>query len=332
MSGSGFAIRDNALMKETPTSTTPPAWHVLGGGAMGCLWACSLATAGHPARLLLRQPPACATDSDITLSPRPTDGLHKQSLQIPVRIEGAGDATPITRLLACTKAPDLLPALADLAPRVVDGAAVVLLQNGMGFHAEAAALLPRARIFCALTTEGAYLQSRLSVRHAGSGETLLGAFPGGADGGAAQLAAELGCGFLPVRPVENILPSLWAKLAINCAINPLTALHGCTNGELLERPGLRSEFDALCTEISGLLAGLGHPLLASAVAADAVRVARATAANRSSMLQDLEAGRRTEIRYITGFLCQNAKAAGLPCPRNDALFRAVRQREHGGQP
>ena len=324
-------MRDNARMQETPTSATRTAWHVLGAGAMGCLWACSLASAGNAVRLLLREPPACGSDASITLIPHPADGLREETLLVPVWLEAARDNAPIARLLACTKAPDLLPALEHIAPRIADGAAVVLLQNGMGFHAAVASLLPRARIFCALSTEGAYREGSLHVRHAGSGETLLGAFPDSADCGATELMGELGRGFLPVRAIEDIIPALWAKLAVNCAINPLTALHGCSNGELLDRPTLRGEFDALCAEIAAVLAGLGHPGLAATVAADATRVARATAANRSSMRQDLEAGRRSEIGFITGFLCQQAQAAGLPCPLNEALLTAVRQREQAKQ-
>ena len=323
-------MRDNARMQETPTSATRTAWHVLGAGAMGCLWASSLASAGHAVRLLLREPPACGSDTSITLIPHPADSLRGETLQLPVWLEAARENTPIDRLLACTKAPDLLPALEHTAPRIADGARVVLLQNGMGFHAAVAALLPRARIFCALSTEGAYRQGALHARHAGRGETLLGVFPGG-NGRAAELADELGRGFLSVRPTEDIVPALWAKLAVNCAINPLTALHGCSNGELLDRPALRHEFDALCAEIATVLAGLGHPQLAATVTADAARVARATAANRSSMRQDLEAGRRSEIGFITGFLCQHAQAAALPCPLNDALLAAVRQREQSKQ-
>jgi len=135
-----------------------------------------------------------------------------------------------------------------------------------------------------------------------------------------------------VRLAENIHQALWKKLAVNCAINPLTALHGCANGELLTQPALRREFDAVCAELAVILAGLGHADIAPGIAEEAARVARATAANRSSMRQDLEAGRETEIAFITGFLCERARAAGLSCPLNEALFAAVRAREQSATP
>ena len=318
---------DNARMQQTPTSETPATWHVLGAGAMGCLWASSLASCGNAVRLLLREPLAQARLLDIRLN-----GLDGSSREVQVCADGTGDASPILKLLACTKAPALLPALERIAHRIAPGATVVLLQNGMGFHDAVAALLPQARVFCALTTEGAFREGAFSVRHAGRGETLLGAWRAADAAAVSAVASELGGSGLRVRLAENIHQALWKKLAVNCAINPLTALHGCANGELLTQPALRCEFDAVCAELATILAGLGHADIAPGIAEEAARVARATAANRSSMRQDLEAGRETEIAFITGFLCERARAVGLPCPLNEALFAAVRAREQPAAP
>jgi 2-dehydropantoate 2-reductase len=322
LSGSGVGMGDNARMQQTPTSETPDTWHVLGAGAMGCLWASSLASCGYAVRLLLREPPPQAGLLDIRLN-----GLDGSSREVQVCADGTGDASPILKLLACTKAPALLPALEEVAHRIAPGAAVVLLQNGMGFHEAVAALLPQARVFCALTTEGAFREGAFTVHHAGRGETLLGAWSQTDAAAAPALAAELGRGGLRVRIAEDIREALWKKLAVNCAINPLTALHGCPNGALLERPALRQEFEALCAELATVLNGLGHTDIATSIGQDAACVAQATAANRSSMRQDLEAGRETEIAFITGFLCERARIAGLPCPLNEALCGAVRERE-----
>jgi 2-dehydropantoate 2-reductase len=314
-------------MQQTPTSETPATWHVLGAGAMGCLWASSLASCGNAVRLLLREPLAQARLLDIRLNA--LDGSRRE---VQVCADGSGDESPIGKLLACTKAPALLPALEQIAHRIAPGATVVLLQNGMGFHEAVATLLPQARVFCALTTEGAFLEGAFSVRHAGRGETLLGAWCAADAAAASAVASELGGSGLRVRLAENIHQALWKKLAVNCAINPLTALHGCANGELLTQPALRCEFDAVCAELAVILAGLGHADIAPGIAEEAARVARATAANRSSMRQDLEAGRETEIAFITGFLCERAREAGLPCPLNEALFAAVRAREQPAVP
>jgi 2-dehydropantoate 2-reductase len=204
---------------------------------------------------------------------------------------------------------------------------VVLLQNGMGFQQSVRAALGQARVFAAVTTEGAFLQGPLRVRHAGRGLTTLGLYPRAEATAAAALAAELGDGGLEVEAVSDIETALWRKLAVNCAINPLTALHRCPNGALLDDPALHAEFAALCTELERVFAALGHAGIAATLRAQASAVARATASNRSSMLQDIEAGRRTEIEFITGFLCRTARATGIACPRNEALLAAVRARQ-----
>lgn len=236
------------------------------------------------------------------------------------------DGGPIHRLLVCTKAIDVEQALRSVADRLAPKAAVVLLQNGMGFQEAVRQRAPQARIFCAVTTEGAYLEAPFTVRHAGRGRTDLGYWPSGAMTAARAIAAELGGGFLEVHAVEGIEPLLWRKLAVNCAINPLTALHGCLNGDVLE-PAYRPEFEALCEEITRVLLALGHQDVAHRVTADAAAVAKATAANRSSMRQDLEAGRQTELAFINGFLVERAREHGIPCPLNTALVDAIRARE-----
>ena len=203
----------------------------------------------------------------------------------------------------------------------------MLLQNGMGFHEKVTSLLPHASVFCALTTEGAFREGPFDVRHAGRGETLLGAWSANDAANTATLIDALSPSGLVVRASTDIHAALWRKLAVNCAINPLTALHGCTNGELLTQDSLRGEFDAVCTELAAVVGALGHTEIAASLHADAARVANATAANRSSMRQDLEAGRETEIGCITGFLCERAREAGIRCPLNTALFEAVRARE-----
>jgi len=121
----------------------------------------------------------------------------------------------------------------------------------------------------------------------------------------------------------DIDSALWHKLAINCAINPLTAVHGCVNGELAEQPGLAAQVAGLCREISQVSYAAGYTATAQRIAQTAMDVIRATASNQSSMLQDVEAGRQTEINYITGYLLKVADAHGIPAPMNAALYEKV---------
>jgi 2-dehydropantoate 2-reductase len=304
------AIMDNAHMNTTARARH---WHILGTGAMACLWGAYLSASGHHVTLIGRQPGARRDYHGIVLE---TAG---GSMQQCVSLQAADDDSRIERLLVCTKAYDVLQALAGVSPRLDSRARVVLLQNGMGFHDEAAHRIAPARLFCAITTEGAHRLSPFHVQHAGTGITQIGAYGDIPRSAAQRLRGDLPLRFLKIRAVSRIETALWRKLAVSSAINALTAVHGCRNGELLDSPALHTEFAALCQEIASILHALGFDSLARSLVADASRVARATAANRSSMLQDVGSGQRTEIEFINGWLCRQAADVGVASPLNLAL-------------
>ena len=310
-------------MTDDATPSTAPAWHVLGTGSMACLWAASLAASGREVSLIARDRSRHAAYHGITLESA-AGGEHFEPV-----LETRESATPIAQLLVCTKAYDALQALGGIAHRLAPEAAVVLLQNGMGFHDEALSLVGGARLFCALSAEGAWCPAPFHVRHAGRGFTLLGRYPRGPLDEAEALARALPSRRLDIRPVDDIEHEMWRKLAVNCTINALTAVHGCPNGALLEPGVAGAEFAALCAETATVLDALGQREIAAQLPASAAEVARRTAANRSSMLQDVLARRRTEIDYINGFLCRRADAAGIPCPLNRALCARIHALEQG---
>ena len=310
-------------MTDDATPSTAPAWHVLGTGSMACLWAASLAASGHEVSLIARDRSRHAAYHGITLESA-AGGEHFEPA-----LETRESATPIAQLLVCTKAYDALDALAGIAHRLAPEAAVVLLQNGMGFHDEALRLVGGARLFCALSTEGAWCPAPFHVRHAGRGVTLLGRYPRGPREEAQALARALPTRRLEVRPVDDIEHEMWRKLAVNCTINALTAVYGCPNGALLEPGDPGRDFAAVCFETAAVLDALGQHIIAAELPAAATEVARRTAANRSSMLQDVQARRRTEIDYINGFLCRRAEAADIPCHFNRTLCRRIRALEQG---
>ena len=84
----------------------------------------------------------------------------------------------------------------------------------------------------------------------------------------------------------------------------------------------------LCGEVSKITRAAGFAAIAAALPQLVAGVIAATANNRSSMLQDVENGRRTEIDYITGFLLRVADQHGIDAPHNLALIRAIKARSH----
>lgn len=295
-------------------------WHVLGAGAIGGLFALRLAQAGENVVLVLREAPPGRRR---TLSRSGVDGTARH----PFPVETAADDTPIQRLLVATKAHAVGNAVLSVSHRLTVDTDVLLLANGMGFVEELATRLPRLAPILGTTTEGAFRadprQQPGRIHHAGRGDTLIGR-PGQAQ---PPPALQKFCALPRCAWEADIARALWRKLAINAAINALTAIHRCANGELAADPERASEVQTLCAEISAICQALGQGDAARDLLAKVSTVIHNTAANRSSMLQDIEAGRQTEVAYINGYLVQAARQAGLAAPLNTRLLEAVQAME-----
>jgi 2-dehydropantoate 2-reductase len=295
----------------TDDSATP--WHILGAGAMGTLFAHRLAAAGVPVVLVGRE-----------AGPRLLHTLRSEEgdseLEFPV--EGPASPGPVRRLLVTVKAPAVVTAVTALAPRLAPDAVVLVLANGRGYREALAPCLGGRPLYRGVTSEGAYRESNTLTVHAGAGWTRIGN-PAGGPRPPRWFTA--GPGRLPrVSWDAAIEQALWEKLAVNCVINGVTALHGCRNGALLIDPGPRRDGEALLLETVAALRALGRPQLAAALPGTVAAVLRATAGNRSSMLADRLAGRETEIDYINGFLVARCAAQGGHLPRHAALLERVR--------
>jgi 2-dehydropantoate 2-reductase len=196
------------------------------------------------------------------------------------------------------------------------------LQNGLGNREALEARAGVGRVLVGTTSAGATLVAPGHVR----GHVVEAQLGSTHDGAAESLASVFRSAGLPTRVVPDIERVLWAKLAVNCAINPLGALNGVENGALLERPEWRDAMAAAAREVARVAAGQGIVLEADP-AAQAFEVARRTAGNLSSMLQDLRRGSPTEIDAICGAVVEHARRLGLGAPVSDSLWRAVRARE-----
>lgn len=291
-------------------------WYILGAGSLGCLWAARLSRAGLPVRLLLRDRQrlnAYRSLGGVTLVENGQESLY------PIPAETAAQGGPIQRLLLACKAYDAEPAAASIAARLAPGAELILLQNGLGSQQAVAAHLPRARCLYASSTEGAFREADFRVVFAGQGQTWLGDELGGPE---PEWLAELRGAQIPAQWSGDILERLWRKLALNCAINPLTVLHQCRNGELAAHP---AEVAGLCDELGQLLHATGFEAAARELQSDVERVITATAANFSSMYQDVANGRRSEIAYLLGHACREGDRLQLALPQLRALHERLRE-------
>lgn len=307
-------------------------WHVLGAGAMGCLWACAMATQARgkapgsaQISLLLRHQAALMTyPGQVKCS-----DLAQPVVMPAHAITDAAAGLPgqIDNLFVATKAQDTLSALTSVAPHLAPGCRIVLLQNGLKVQREVSQQFGADRVFCLSTSHGAWLRAPFDVVHAGNGETWLGQLTPISDNAAARqqtLLAALPAQQFNIRIDEDIGARLWRKLAINCAINALTVIHDCRNGELVRIPAARQTLTRLCHEISGLLQAIPEAPAIDDLFAQVYQVLTVTADNISSTLQDVRRARETEIDHLNGYLGELATQHSLPCPVNTAVLQHMR--------
>ena len=298
----------------------PEPLYILGAGSLGLLWAARCARAGVDCRLILHSAQAAADWQ--ARGNRVLLEEQGQLLELRVPAERAQDSQqPIHRLVVATKAWAVSEALDSLAPRLHEHGQLLLLQNGLGSQQAVSQRFPSRRVLYASVTDGAWKRAANHVVWAGAGQTQI--------GDPQQQPAPDWLGLLSRAKIDwqwqpDILPVLWLKLAINCAINPITALHDCPNGEVPERAG--ASFDLLLSELHALLQSQGVGLTLAELRDHVLGVIQATANNSSSMRQDLRARRRTEIDFILGHACRTARRTGLATPVLDTCYQQLQRR------
>jgi len=204
---------------------------------------------------------------------------------------------------------------------------VLTLQNGLG-NLELIRAWKGPKAFGGTTTMGASLQSPGNVRISGLGRTVIGSDMDAS--GANRLAeAFAACGFT-VDVKADVVAEIWAKAIVNSCINPLTAVLRVPNGKLIESETILRLMSELCDECVAVAKEAGVTL-PEARMMDRVRtVAEDTAENRSSMLRDIELGRRTEIAQMNGMMCKIGSHYGVHTPLNRAVSAMVEALEPGG--
>ena len=297
---------------------------IVGTGAMACLFAARLSAAG----------------GEVTLLGTWREGLealHQRGVVV-VDPEGGEQAYPVcatndpaecagaTSALVLVKSWQTERAAQQLAGCLAPEGVALTLQNGMGNREKLASALGARRVALGVTTLGANLLGPGRVRPAGDGVISL-----SVHSRLGPLAERLrSAGFiLENAPDPDSL--LWGKLVINAGINPLTALLSVPNGALLERPTARALMVAVAREAAAVVVaqGLHLPYPDPVVAVETI--ARRTAANRSSMLQDVQRGAPTEIDAICGAIVQAGERTGVPTPVNRTLWQLVKALEVGNK-
>lgn len=285
---------------------------VLGCGALGQLWLTSLLRQGHEVQGWLRvSAPWCSVNL------QETDGsIFNQLLT-------ANDPDFLARsdlLIVTLKAWQVSTAVKHLAAQLPVTTPILLIHNGMGTVDELRTL--KQPLLTGITTQAARRDGNLII-HVANGTTHIG--PANAMAHEYSFLADTLHMALPdVAWHNDIGNASWRKLAVNCVINPLTAIYDCPNGQLREYP---DEVARICSEAAAVMLREGHHTRAEDLLDYIWQVIDCTAANISSMLQDVRAQRQTEIDYINGYLLKRARAHGIAVPENVRLFEQIKRKE-----
>lgn len=277
-----------------------------------------------------------AESHDVTLVGRPT---HMQAVDDHgLRIGGAIETTvePETTTdgeglrgdvaLVTVKAGDTAAAAEALSTGSFE--AVCSLQNGLTEETLAAAL--SVPVVAGTATYGARLREPGRVDCTGRGVVTLGPYTD--DPAAAERAETVGetlqAAGIETEVVDDMARQRWEKLAVNAAINPVTALAQVENGAVREEP-LWTVARRAASETATVARAAGVELADDTVVGAVAAIAESTAANRSSMLQDVDAGRPTEIEAINGAIVERAAQYGVEVPTNRLLAALVSGLETG---
>ena len=252
------------------------------------------------------------------------------SFSVGTTVSDLVEAQPAS-VLVCTKTTsgnEVAKALAEAWHRL-PSPIVVLCHNGWGSAEKFAERLPKERIFNATITTGFRRDRWTRVDITVHGDQIhIGSLFDQPETTVASICTAIAAGGIPCEPSATMEQDLWAKLLYNCALNPLAALLGVPYGVIGEDTHYRSILEAVVREIFEVLAASGRQTRWASMDVYLDFFFREllppTREHESSMLQDLRAGRPTEIDTLCGAVVALAAEAGVAAPINDALTILVR--------
>ena len=292
---------------------------IVGAGAMGSLFGALLAEGGHEVRLLDIWQEHVDAVNEKGLSVEREGKIRSVVLQASTDLREVGKADLVIVFVKSSQTEKA----AETARSVLhkDGW-VLTLQNGMGNAEAIARVVPASRILAGTTSHGATMLGPGMIRHAGVGPTVIGAWTGEEPSGAQEMAECLSRAGIETVVADDVRSVIWNKLLVNVGINAVTALTGIRNGQLLDLEPTRWISRTAVEEAMAVARKLGVRVRDDAVS-HVFQIAEATAANRSSMGQDVDHKRRTEIGAINGYIVKEAENLGLAVPVNRTLAGLV---------
>ncbi len=320
---------------------------VVGAGAIGAITAALVTRAGFNVEVVCKH--------QDTVDRAIGEGLHvfgaKGNFRVPVKaVRRTSDLTgPKDVAFLATKATDAVAAAQELSGFLHEDSVLVSLQNGI-CQETLAEVVGRHRVIGCVVGWGATMHGPAELEMTSSGEFVIGNIDHLPDERLLAIQHMLGT-VMPTRISENIMGELYAKLIINSCINSLGVLTGLRLGRMLAIRRVRHIFleimrEAIATAEAmqvkveaggggklsyyeffapgGRLSAFKRHLIIRIIGFKYRRL-------KSSSLQSIERGRRTEIDYLNGYICDRAREHGVLTPINDAVVKMIREIETGSR-
>lgn len=294
---------------------------VVGGGAMGGVWAAHLAEAVNEVTVLDASPPVVDAINGkglIVEHGGTTRTIHVLALREPA------PAGHMDVVFFFVKANHTASAAQTTRSMVGPATIVVSLQNGWGNADVLARIFSPEQIVVGVTYHSATVRAPGRVAHTGTGETFLGPYVDGAPlDRANRVAALMENGDLPATPTAAVKAEIWKKLILNAATLPTAALTRLSAGEVGQPGELLDLVDALASEAVRVAQALGYHIERQERIERIHTILQGAGKGKASMLQDVEAQRKTEIEVINGAVVRVAAEQGVDVPLNRAMVALV---------
>lgn len=319
---------------------------VVGAGAIGGVTAGFLARAGYNVEIVCKY-------NDLVEKIR-EKGIHvfgvkgDFSVTMPAyakisQLSGTRDV-----VLLATKATDMIDAATELLPFMKDTTAVVSMQNGICEEA-IAGVVGRDRVVGCVVGWGGTMHGPGEVEMTSTGEFVIGNIDH-KDDPRLETIQKMLSNIVPVFTTDNMLGNLYSKLIINSCITSLGAVCGLFLGEMLAVKKIRNIFIQIMVEAMDVANAMGLNVEVYGGKLNYYTFVEGTGLGKrfkrhliiriigfkyrrlkSSMLQSLERGKKTEIDYMNGYICDQGTRYGIPTPVNDTIVRMIREIEEGSR-
>lgn len=294
---------------------------IVGPGALGCLIAAFLSKCKEEIWLLDKKEERVKKITEQGIIIEGVSGNWQAKVKITSEAKEIG---PADLIIICVKSYDTKEAITRVKPIISENSRVLTLQNGIGNIEIISEAAGAEKVIGGVTNLGATLLDAGHIRHAGKGETVIGRVDAKIPVEMRYIREIFNKTGLETRISRDIKGLLWSKLIINVGINALTAITGLNNGRIIEFEGVRRILRQAVLEATRIAKRKRIKLIYDDPLAKVEAVCEATAANVSSMLQDVLRKKRTEIDFINGVIVRQAQELGIEVPVNSILVDLVK--------